>query len=77
MAYQCLQYCCTYRLVQCASSKKIQKKMKNPLKFVILQQVGSQSQVDFIDMRSYEVKEMKWILHYVDCLSGFSHIRAK
>jgi hypothetical protein len=26
-------------------------------------------------MRSFEVKGMKWILRYVDCLSGFSQVR--
>jgi hypothetical protein len=51
----------------CASSKKIlEKKKKNPLKFIISQQVGTPSQVDLIHARSHEVKGMKWILHYVD-----------
>jgi len=27
-----------------------------------------------IDMHSFEAKGMKWILRYVDCLSGFSQV---
>ena len=59
----------------CAGTKKISKKKKNPLKFIISEQVGTRSQVDLIDMRSFEVKGMKWILRYVNCLSGFSQVQ--
>ena len=48
---------------------------KKTLKFIISEHVGARSQVDLIDMRSFEVKGMKWILRYVDCLSGFSQVR--
>jgi hypothetical protein len=58
----------------CASSKKILKKKMNPLKLIISEWVGSRSQADLIETRSLEVKGMKWILRYVDCLSGFSEI---
>ena len=51
------------------------KEQKNPLKFIISDQVGTRSQVDLIDIRSFEVKGMKWILRYIDCLSGFSQVR--
>jgi hypothetical protein len=43
---------------------------KNPFKFIILQQVDIQSQVDLIDLSSHEVKGVKWILHYMACFSG-------
>jgi hypothetical protein len=59
----------------CAGTKKISKKKKNPLKFIISEQVRTRSQVDLIDMRSFEVKGMKWILRYVNCLSGFSQVQ--
>jgi len=58
----------------CAVTKKISKKKKNPLKFIISEHVGTRSQVDLIDMHSFEAKGMKWILRYVDCLSGFSQV---
>jgi len=38
----------------CAGTKKISKKKKNPLKFIISEHVGTRSQVDLIDMRSFE-----------------------
>ncbi len=57
-----------------STSKKILKNMMNPLRFIICDRVGSRSQLDLIDMRLHEVKGMKWILHYVDCLSNFSQI---
>ncbi len=59
----------------CAGTKRISKKKKKPLKFIISEHVGTCSQVDLIDMRSFEVKGMKWILRNVDCLSGFSQVR--
>ena len=59
----------------CAATKKVSKKKKNPLKFIISEHVGARSQVDLIDMRSFEVNGMKWILRYVDCLSGFAQVR--
>ncbi len=58
----------------CTATKKISKKKKNPLKFIISEHVGTRSQVDLIDMHSFEAKGMKWILRYVDCLSGFSQV---
>lgn len=59
----------------CAGTKKISKKKKNPLKFIISEHVRTRSQVDLIDMRSFEANGMKWILRYIDCLSGFGQVR--
>jgi hypothetical protein len=45
-----------------------------PLKFIMSETVGHRAQVDLISMESMEINGYKYILCYVDHLSGFSDV---
>jgi hypothetical protein len=51
-----------------AMSSKMQ-----PLKFIMSPMVGHHAQVDLVSMESMSIQGYKYILQYVDHLSGFSH----
>jgi hypothetical protein len=62
----------------CATGRKISRKAKrNPLKMILTNSVGYRCQVDLIDMTSQEdpVSGDKWIMRYVDHLSGYGYVR--
>ena len=46
----------------------------DPLQMMISDTIGSQAQMDLIDMRRKGVNNYKLILHYVGRYSGFAHV---
>ena len=57
--------------------KKVTKKNQNPLKMILMSHIGQRCQVDLVDMTSQEdpITGNKWILRYVDHLSGYGYVR--
>jgi hypothetical protein len=60
-----------------ANKKKQPKAQQNPLKMILMNEVGQRCQVDLIDMSSQPdpSNNNKWILRYVDHLSGYGYVR--
>jgi hypothetical protein len=59
----------------CMHQERIQQVTQRPLKMIYSTFTGHRAQIDLIDMRAYEKDGYKWILHYVDCHSGFRIVK--
>jgi hypothetical protein len=63
----------TCPLCMSARNPSLSSRMQ-PLKFIMSPTVGHHAQVDLISMESMSIQGYKYILRYVDHLSGFSHV---
>ena len=60
----------------CLVKKRTSVKAKrNPFKMITTERVGERSQIDLIDFQRTPMHGYKWILRYIDVLSGFGVIK--
>jgi hypothetical protein len=60
----------------CCPARNKKKKNKVPLKMILTPRIGHRAQIDLIDMGALAINGTRYILRYVDHLSGFSQIHA-
>jgi hypothetical protein len=60
-------YCCPRR------TKRVKNKV--PLKTILTPRIGHRAQIDLIDMGALAIQGHRFILRYVDHLSGFSYVQ--
>ncbi len=62
------------KLLRCTETKTSKAESLGQLQMMISDTVGSRAQMDLVDMRRRQVGNYKWIRHYVDHHSWYSHI---
>jgi hypothetical protein len=58
----------------CVPSRTKKEQQKVPLKMILTPRIGHRAQIDLIDMGALAIDGVRYVLRYVDHLSGFSYV---
>ncbi len=58
----------------CVPSRTKKEQHKAPLKMILTPRIGHRAQIDLIDMGALAIEGVRYVLRYVDHLSGFSYV---